>query len=260
MPDLTVSANVDTMLAAADTAAMRTAIGLGTTDSPTFLALALAGQSLTGTQATSIAEISTTWNTTGSPTALKLDVTNTASNAASALLDLRVGGASRFRVLVDGQVVGSVATFSSYAIITNIYTRSDSSFIKLGAADDVCLFRGGANTLYQRNGTNAQNLWLANTYTDASNYERCAFGWASNVLRIGTEMLGTGTARAVALHTGGTVRLGIYAAGSAYQVPAATATPASNGDLVVEATSNTLLTFKLRGTDGTVRTGTLALA
>ena len=39
-----------------------------------------------------------------------------------------------------------------------------------------------------------------------------------------------------------------------------TITPASNGDLVVEATSNTTLTFKLKGTDGTVRSGTITLA
>lgn len=42
--------------------------------------------------------------------------------------------------------------------------------------------------------------------------------------------------------------------------PSASLTPANNGDLVVEATSNTTLTFKLKGSDGTVRTGTLTLA
>lgn len=43
-------------------------------------------------------------------------------------------------------------------------------------------------------------------------------------------------------------------------IPDASATPSNNGDLVVEATSNTTLTFKLKGTDGTVRSGTLTLA
>ena len=41
--------------------------------------------------------------------------------------------------------------------------------------------------------------------------------------------------------------------------PTASATPTRNGDLTIEATSNTVLTFKLRGTDGTTRTGTLTL-
>ena len=42
--------------------------------------------------------------------------------------------------------------------------------------------------------------------------------------------------------------------------PAASVSPASNGELTVEATSNTTLTFKLKGSDGTVRSGTLTLA
>lgn len=48
--------------------------------------------------------------------------------------------------------------------------------------------------------------------------------------------------------------------GVSAQRPGSSVTPLSNGDYVVEATSNTLLTFKLKGSDGTVRTGTLALA
>lgn len=42
--------------------------------------------------------------------------------------------------------------------------------------------------------------------------------------------------------------------------PDSSITPASNGDLVIEATNNTTLTFKLKGTDGVVRTGTLTLS
>lgn len=43
-------------------------------------------------------------------------------------------------------------------------------------------------------------------------------------------------------------------------VPLSSATPASNGELTVEATSNTSLTFKLKGSDGTVRSGSLTLS
>jgi len=42
--------------------------------------------------------------------------------------------------------------------------------------------------------------------------------------------------------------------------PPASIAPAANGDLTVEATSNTTLTFKLKGSDGVVRTGTLTLS
>ena len=42
--------------------------------------------------------------------------------------------------------------------------------------------------------------------------------------------------------------------------PRASVTPLTNGDLTVEATSDTTLTFKYKGSDGTVRTGTLTLS
>ena len=42
--------------------------------------------------------------------------------------------------------------------------------------------------------------------------------------------------------------------------PRASVTPLTNGDLTVEATNDTTLTFKYKGSDGTVRTGTLTLS
>ena len=43
-------------------------------------------------------------------------------------------------------------------------------------------------------------------------------------------------------------------------VPLATSTPVNNGDLAIQATSNTSLTFKFKGADGVVRTNSLTLA
>lgn len=42
--------------------------------------------------------------------------------------------------------------------------------------------------------------------------------------------------------------------------PAASVTPANNGDLSIQATSNTSLTFKYKGSDGTVRSGSVTLS
>lgn len=42
--------------------------------------------------------------------------------------------------------------------------------------------------------------------------------------------------------------------------PGSSVTPVDNGDVVIEATSNTTLTFKLKGSDGTVRSGTVTLS
>jgi hypothetical protein len=71
-----------------------------------------------------------------------------------------------------------------------------------------------SNVIEQRNSTNAQTFRLYNTFTDASNYERGKMEWASNVLRIGTEKAGTGTARELDLQANGTTVLRVSSAGS----------------------------------------------
>lgn len=51
----------------------------------------------------------------------------------------------------------------------------------------------------------------------------------------------------------------IFAEDPTFQ-PGSSLTPAANGDLKIEATNNTTLTFKFKGSDGTVRSGTVALS
>jgi len=66
---------------------------------------------------------------------------------------------------------------------------------------DVKLFRDAAAILAQRNSTTAQTFRCYNTYTDASNYERAVLDWTTtaNTLTFGTQALGTGTQRAMAI-------------------------------------------------------------
>ena len=71
---------------------------------------------------------------------------------------------------------------------------------------DLKLFRDAADTLAQRNGTNAQTYRLYNTFTDASNYERGFLRWSSNVFEVGPEAAGTGTARPMRI-TAATLKL-----------------------------------------------------
>ena len=103
-----------TLLTAASASAQRSLLGLGTSDSPTFLAQTLSGQSLTGSQSTSLLNLSTTWNTTGTPTAILLNVTDTASNASSLLMNLQVGGVNRFGINKSGVLtLNNLTTFTS---------------------------------------------------------------------------------------------------------------------------------------------------
>ena len=71
----------------------------------------------------------------------------------------------------------------------------------------------GTNLFDFRNGTSAQTARVFNTYTDASNYERGVFDWSTtaNTLTIGTQQLGTGVSRVLALATGGVTRMSFNA-------------------------------------------------
>jgi hypothetical protein len=67
--------------------------------------IASTGYSLTGSSAVSMIDLAGTWNTSGVATAIKLNMTNTASGAGSLLMDLQVASASKFAVDTAGQIV-----------------------------------------------------------------------------------------------------------------------------------------------------------
>lgn len=98
--------------------------------------LALTGYSLTGANAQSMVSLAGTWNTTGVPTAIDLNITNTASAATSLLMDLRTGGTSRFSVRVDGRITAPsaiITTIISPGILT-LSATTDISFESTGSA------------------------------------------------------------------------------------------------------------------------------
>ncbi|MBK8200355.1 MAG: hypothetical protein IPK75_18565 [Acidobacteria bacterium] len=86
----------------------------------------LSGQSLTGSAATSLLDLATTWNTSGTPSAIKLNVTNTASNAASNLMLLQVGGSNRFRVGVNGQIYFAQGVYGPQVALWGDYNTAIS--------------------------------------------------------------------------------------------------------------------------------------
>jgi hypothetical protein len=55
-------------------------------------------KNVTSSSNSGVLNLSSTWNTTGAPTALKLNVTNTASGAGSYLMDIQEGGTSKLRI------------------------------------------------------------------------------------------------------------------------------------------------------------------
>lgn len=89
-----------------------------------------------------------------------------------------------------------------------------SSAATLGWNADTFLVRAAANNLQQRNGVTAQRFDIANTWTDASNYEVGSLWWTGNVLAIGSDKLGTGVARAVTFMIGGSGKWQIDTSGN----------------------------------------------
>jgi hypothetical protein len=225
-------------------ATFRTLIGLGSGDTPTFKGATLSTGTITAS--TPALDASQTWNNAAVTfTGILANVTDTASNAASLLMDLQVGGVSQFKVTKDGK-----GTFLGYVQSTLVSAygsggalehwssagRSGSRYfmtypagdvigiggniaLAFGSGDaaitDLAIRRDAADVLAQRRTTNPQTYRIYNTYTDASNYERGKLEWSSNVLKIGTEKAGTGSARALELQTDGTTRLTIASTGAA---------------------------------------------
>ena len=183
---------------------------------------------------TPLLNMAQTWNAGAVTfTGWKLNVTDTASAAASRLLDLQVGGVSKFNVSKAGLL--SLAGGSKTAVALNfgtantgwygssggttpgfglsvagtayVYTSSSGDGFRIHgnwgycwtAADaegtaDLVLRRDAANVLAQRNGTNTQECRLYETYTDAANYRRLNFRFSAGDCFIETDAAGTGVA------------------------------------------------------------------
>lgn len=191
-----------------------------------------------------IYDLADVWSASGTVfTGIKLNVVDTASAAGSLLMDLQVGGASKFSVGKTGSItVSGTSGYANSGILfagagpklyanSNIFAVNNASYGMFGCdfgatqaringgvafgfssgdvttSLDVILARDAANTLAQRNGVNAQAFNLYNTYTDASNYERVRTGWSGNVFAILPQAAGTGSLRTMRL--GGTVEIGI---------------------------------------------------
>jgi hypothetical protein len=190
----------------------------------------------TVTTSSPLIDATQTWNDGAVAfTALKLNVTDTASDASSLLMDLQVGGSRKFGIYKNGTIqLNDTYSNGGHRIVsdntgfafTNAYqakfgisggfnffwtylklgfTPTNTSLATAGNATDLILERDAADTLAQRRSTNPQTFRIYNTYTDASNYERASLKWDSNLFKIGTESLGTGTARDVAIINNGNV-------------------------------------------------------
>jgi hypothetical protein len=172
--------------------------------------------------------ISQTWNGTGS-TVFKALVVNattpgTTSSSSSLLLDLQVGGVSKFGVDKSGAFTfnsltmynggGYIRTSSAIQTDFRMYVGT-SVYVGFIAGADTVLERDAANTLALRNGANAQTFNVYGTYTSGTSYERLTLSApsAANAI-IGTNKgSGGGTVRGLEFQTDGVSRWSISTAG-----------------------------------------------
>lgn len=178
-----------------------------------------ASNTLSGSNTASIADFSSTWNTSGIAKAITLTVTDTASSASSLLLDMKVGASSVFTVSKTGltTIAAGMSVAGGYVSAKN--SGSTAVFAATNAAGNTTFFRifddNVANVVAVRNTTVAQTLRWYRTFTDASNYERGALTSGSGYMQIAVESAGSGTANMdlYLLPVGtGTVRFGTHSA------------------------------------------------
>jgi hypothetical protein len=218
-----------------------------------------------------MSNLAATWNGAGTTyTAVKMNVTDTASAAGSLLLDLQVGGTSQFSVTKAGQAnlpVSASSTAPGYAFDNYkagiayigstmrviggnnvLWANIFSDGIQIGAStaqlyfgSDTILTRDAANTLAQRNATNPQTLRVYNTYSSATNYQCLGITSATTTLSglSGASVTATNLIPAGAVVVGVTTRVSTEVTGaSGYQV-GTVADPDRWGDITGVAVGTT---------------------
>lgn len=229
------------------------------------------GLTITGaTQTSSFPALSATqtWNNSGTTfTAWKLNVTDTASAAASLVMDLQVGSSSIFQfgksalagfsitngtqkvtLLQNSQTTsfetvtgnrfdfypnGYALTLMSGKVILPNNAALHFSSQTSPLAGDLVLERDAANTLAQRNSTAAQKTRIYNTFTTVdTSGEWFKLDWqtTANQIRLGAAKgSSSGTARVLSLDYGGTEASPV----------AAITIPATSGQVLIPSVSGT---------------------
>jgi hypothetical protein len=160
---------------------IRTAIGLGQTDAPTFLTAALSSQGL--------------------------------ANAPSLAIGTGAGYYQPTNTQISFSANGSEAIrFTGGGIRLGTNELGWGTF----AINSLILARDADGILAQRNGTAKQVHRVYNTFLGTTANEWGGFDWltTTNTLRIGTEHGGTGTARGIEFATGGVVNVNISPGGA----------------------------------------------
>jgi hypothetical protein len=140
--------------------------------------LSATGGSHTGSDATTDWNFATTWNTSGSPTAFQISVTETAQGASANLLNI-LGGASGATSYFNVDQFGDVLSKGGITSGVNIGFTGNGGVLKFGGSGDLILSRHAAANLQLGNADaaspvaqtlNAQNVVAGTSNTAGANW------------------------------------------------------------------------------------------
>lgn len=266
MADLTVSTPVDDFMGAATAAAMATAIGLGTSNTVTFSSLALTtplavNQGGTGSTTSAGAATNLGLGTTSNVTHASLSLTGSPLPVASG----GTGAAAAGSTLLGN--IGLTATGTNLAVATSVSNARSQLGLDTG---DTPTFAGvdlddnnldGAGSLNLSTSAGGDHIIGQNSVNRQIHF-RCHTSAHYRFYHGATLALYLDSSRITPGVAGG-VSLGIQNTpfGSLYIQPGSSVTdPTVNGTITFEFTDNNTITVKGRGTDGTVRSGTINIA
>lgn len=166
-----------------------------------------------------------------------------------------IGSTAQYNITSGGSN-SAIGNASQYSLVTG------SNNVAFGHATQYGMSSGSGNTCL---GYNAER-YLANGSSSATSFDNCVHVGANtkvsangvtneNVFGYNATGLGSNTC---AIGSSAVTKTKIF--GTPILMPVASSVPTVNGELTIEATSNTSLTFRLKGTDGTVRSSSLTLS
>jgi hypothetical protein len=221
-----------------------------------------------------------TWGATanGAYTAFK----TTANDTTTSLERMRITDSGRILIGTTTDDGSNLLQVNGDMAFIGTGRRIRGDFSNATPASRTCFQTSSLNDstdiIFAPNGSGTASWLTLSNNSGLVNYSYLVLGCDPTLTYVASSKVGSGSYlplsfitsgnEVMRISTGGRVLIGtttddtinkLQVNGSIVQSPLASVTPANNGELVFEATSNTTITVKYKGSDGTVRSGTITL-